>query len=253
MVEKKLVVDIDTNPHLARGELLRFATRFQGLGVIIKVESALRKFGYGLIEVLHDVGFSVFADTKFASIRSTNRDDAIRIGEYRPEFVTIKADVEKEGMEGLYQGFLMQDPKVTNILAVTLLTSIDKRDCYAQKNMTPNAYVRSYTWRAMEVGVDGVVASAEEAAFLRKEFERTAFLRRELKKAQRRPIIATPGIRPEWTPDIPNDDQRRTATPAEAIKSGADLIIVGRPITLSDDPRGAAMRILEEMRLQNNT
>jgi orotidine-5'-phosphate decarboxylase len=83
----------------------------------------------------------------------------------------------------------------------------------------------------VESGLDGVVASAHEAAALRREFGNGI-------------LIVTPGIRPASSAP---DDQRRVVTPAEAIRFGADVLVVGRPITGADNLVEAAKSIIEEM------
>jgi orotidine-5'-phosphate decarboxylase len=65
--------------------------------------------------------------------------------------------------------------------------------------------------------------------------------------AKDRFFILTPGVRPSWSPE---GDQKRIATPAQAIRDGADLIVIGRPIIASPDPRGATERVLEEISAQ---
>ncbi len=88
---------------------------------------------------------------------------------------------------------------------------------------------------AQGAGIDGVVASVQEAKAIRKACG-TDF------------IIATPGVRPKVaTAEDQRDDQVRTATPREAIKAGADFVIVGRPILTAADPRGAAQSIVDEI------
>src|SRR5262249_10349445 len=90
-------------------------------------------------------------------------------------------------------------------------------------------------WLARQAGVDGVVASVQEARAIRKACGRDF-------------LIATPGIRPkESGARRKSDDQARTATPAEAIRAGADYLVVGRPIFAAADPRAAAQTILSEI------
>jgi orotidine-5'-phosphate decarboxylase len=88
---------------------------------------------------------------------------------------------------------------------------------------------------AKKAGVDGVVASVQEAKSIRKVCGRDF-------------LIVTPGVRPKVTngAEVP-DDQARTATPTEAIRAGADYLVVGRPILSADDPRGATQEIVEEI------
>jgi len=88
---------------------------------------------------------------------------------------------------------------------------------------------------AKRVGVDGVVASVQEARAIRKACGRDF-------------LIVTPGVRPqERSAASSSDDQARTATPAEAIRAGADFLVVGRPILTASDPRAVAQAIVEEI------
>jgi orotidine-5'-phosphate decarboxylase len=97
----------------------------------------------------------------------------------------------------------------------------------------PKSRVLKLAKLAVSTGVDGVVASVQEAKAIRK------LCGREF-------LIATPGVRPK-DPNAKQDDQARTATPREAIKAGADFVIVGRPILAAPDPRAAAQEIVDEI------
>ncbi len=123
----------------------------------------------------------------------------------------------------------------TRLLAVTILTSMD------QKTMrevgiggAPKAQVVKLAKLAQKAGVDGVVASVQEAKAIRKACGREF-------------LIVTPGVRPKDLRVGTKDDQSRTATPREAIKAGADFIVVGRPILSAADPRVAAQEIVDEI------
>jgi orotidine-5'-phosphate decarboxylase len=124
----------------------------------------------------------------------------------------------------------------TRVLAVTVLTSMDKA---ALREVgvggPPKSRVVKLAKLAQAAGIDGVVASSQEAKAIRKTCGPDF-------------IIATPGVRSKdkGAPDV-RDDQARTATPREAIRAGADFIIVGRPILAAPDPRAAAQRIVEEI------
>jgi orotidine-5'-phosphate decarboxylase len=121
----------------------------------------------------------------------------------------------------------------TRVLAVTILTSMDKG---ALREVgiggPPKSRVVKLAKLAQSAGVDGVVASSQEAKAIRKACGPDF-------------IIATPGVRPKGADQ--SDDQARTATPREAIKAGADFIIVGRPILAAPDPRAAAQSIVDEI------
>ena len=122
------------------------------------------------------------------------------------------------------------------LLAVTILTSMDQK---AIREVgiggPPKDRVLKLAKLAKRAGVDGVVASVQEARAIRKACGRDF-------------LIVTPGVRPkEKTLAANNDDQARTATPAEAIKAGADFLVVGRPILAAPDPRAAAQAIVDEI------
>lgn len=107
-------------------------------------------------------------------------------------------------------------------------TAIDAADALDIQKM-----VSLFAFRAMQMGLDGVVASANEAAGIRKTLGPDF-------------LIVTPGIRPTWE-KIVSDDQKRTATPAEAIRAGSDCLVIGRPIMENDSPSDAAKRIADEI------
>src|SRR5258708_784512 len=114
----------------------------------------------------------------------------------------------------------------SRLLAVTILTSMDQK---AMREVglggTSQARVLKLAQLAKKAGVDGVVASVKEARAIRKACGRDF-------------LIVTPGVRPkEKSAAAKDDDQARTATPAEAIRAGADFLVVGRPILAASDPR----------------
>jgi orotidine-5'-phosphate decarboxylase len=120
----------------------------------------------------------------------------------------------------------VRDKGPLKILAVTVLTSLDRGDlddlgfaCDVDK------LVLSRARRALETGVDGIVSSGLEAPMIRREIGQ-------------RLLVVTPGIRP--VENKPADDQKRTVDVAQAFNNGADYIVVGRPIRQAPDPRGAA-------------
>jgi orotidine-5'-phosphate decarboxylase len=122
------------------------------------------------------------------------------------------------------------------LLAVTILTSMDQK---TMKEVgisgASKLRVTKLAQLAKSAGVDGVVASVQEAKAIRKACGRDF-------------LIVTPGVRPkEKTAAAEQDDQARTATPTEAIRAGADFLVVGRPILAAADPRAAAQSIVEEI------
>jgi len=124
----------------------------------------------------------------------------------------------------------------SRLIAVTVLTSMDQKAMHeAGIAGTPLTRAVRLAQLAKRCGVDGVVASVQEAKAIRKACGRDF-------------LIVTPGVRPlEKTGGKKKDDQARTATPAEATHAGADYIVVGRPITAAADPRVAAQAIVDEI------
>jgi orotidine-5'-phosphate decarboxylase len=118
------------------------------------------------------------------------------------------------------------------ILGVTVLTSLSGQDlAEIGYGMGVEALIERRVRQAVDAGVDGVVASPHEAALARRiggpDF-----------------LVVTPGVRPAGAA---MDDQARTATPADALANGASHLVIGRPITAAEDPRGAALAIAREM------
>jgi orotidine-5'-phosphate decarboxylase len=147
------------------------------------------------------------------------------------KFVTVHGDEEimRKAVEGRGESDFLK------IFAITVLTSLDnaalRKMGYA---LTVEELVDLRVRKAIECGVDGIIASPlDHPDEIRKLAQHNGLL------------IATPGIRPAGRAV---DDHKRAATPAEAIESGADYLIVGRPIIAQDDPAKAALAIIAEMR-----
>jgi len=122
------------------------------------------------------------------------------------------------------------------LLAVTLLTSMDAKTVReVGLGGPPNSRVLKLAKLSQKAGVDGVVASVQEAKAIRKACGRDF-------------LIVTPGVRPKGSAaELKKDDQARTATPREAIRAGADFIVVGWPILAAADPCTAAQEIVDEI------
>lgn len=186
--------------------------------------------GNELIEPFVGEGIRVFLDLKFTDIRETVKravEASVRKG---ASFITVDTHLEAVQAAVEAKG---SSPDV-KILTVTLLTSLDEdylKNQIRSTFTTPQEYVLHKTRLARSVGCDGVIASGREAAAIRREVG-SDFL------------IVTPGIRPAGTSA---DDQRRTATPEEAVRAGADYLVVGRPIARARSPRDMAQRIADEM------
>ncbi|MEK9735342.1 MAG: orotidine-5'-phosphate decarboxylase, partial [Paracoccaceae bacterium] len=195
-----------------------------GLGMLTSGGLALAN------ELKLEHGKRIFLDMKLFDIGATVEHAVRGIAQYDIDFLTVHGDphVVRAAKEGASKSNM-------KILAVTILTSLDRDDLDA--NLMKAGDIRHLVIeraeRAFEAGADGVIASPQEAGFIR-----------ALSSAKKK-LIVTPGVRPKGAA---LGDQKRIATPAEAIANGADHIVVGRPIWQSNDPRQAAQSILQDIR-----
>ncbi|WP_324752600.1 orotidine-5'-phosphate decarboxylase [Roseovarius sp. Pro17] len=180
-------------------------------------------------ELKTEHGKRIFMDLKLFDIGATVEAAVRGLAQFDLDFLTVHGDphVVRAAAEGA-------SGQLTKILAVTILTSLDRADLDAgliEPGDIPDL-VCIRAARAFEAGADGVIASPQEAALIR-----------TLPEAEGR-LIVTPGVRPDGSP---LGDQKRVATPAQAIADGADHIVVGRPIWAADDPAAAAADILASL------
>ncbi|QYX56918.1 orotidine-5'-phosphate decarboxylase [Roseovarius sp. SCSIO 43702] len=180
-------------------------------------------------ELKQEHGKRIFLDMKLFDIGATVEAAVRGLAQFDLDFLTVHGDphvvrAAREGAGG----------SGTKILAVTILTSLDRDDLDAGMMRAGDIpdLVAERAGRAFEAGADGVIASPQEAAMIR-----------ALPQAADR-LIVTPGVRPSGS-DL--GDQKRVATPAQAIADGADHIVVGRPIWSAAAPRAAARAILAEL------
>jgi len=185
--------------------------------------------GLAYARSLVDSGKHVFLDLKLHDIGNTVSQGVRSRARIGPTFLTVHAYPQTmraavEAREGALR-----------ILAVTVLTSYDDGDLAAAGyDTTVGKLAARRAAQAREIGVDGLVCSAEEATPLRSI-------------AGAKMALVTPGIRPAGSE---SGDQKRIMTPARAIAAGADYLVVGRPILAAADPRAAAESIVAEIALQ---
>ena len=233
-IEERLIVSADFNPKDfgelkgVETQILSLAKDLQGLGVYIKVNSALRAIGYELITKIHDLGLKVFADLKLNDIPNTMQTDAEFLKEFKPEILTVMCSSGIKGMCSVQE--VLKD--TTEVLGVTILTSLDNKNCQSIFSCSPEEGAIKFAKIAKIAGFDGIILSPQEVQIV--------------KQLNLKLTLNTPGVRPLWTA-IKNDDQSRILTPTKAIQNGVDRIIVGRPITQSQNAREAVLKILEEI------
>lgn len=233
---ERLIVAADFKPTTpqgriwARSQVMRLADSLYGTGVYIKVNSILRSEGYGLINELHLRGLRVFADLKLFDISSTLATDGALLREMRPELLTTVCSTGVLAMQAL-----KAELPDTEVLGVTVLTNLTDEDSKAMFTCTTAEAVDRFAQFAEDAKIDGLISSAKEVEILRAKFGILFSLN-------------TPAIRPVWA-SVAGDDQNpeRSVTPSEAIKAGADRIVVGRPIVRARRPYDAAMRTIEEI------
>lgn len=228
MSDDRLIVAIDL-PDAVSG--LKLA---QALGDTV----GFYKIGLGMLtggglalanELKQDHGKRVFLDMKLFDIGATVEAAVRGLARFDLDFLTVHGDphVVRAAMQGAAGSR-------TKILAVTVLTSLDRADLDAaliRPGAIPDLVVERAA-RAFEAGADGVIASPQEAALIHR-----------LPEAAGR-LIVTPGVRPTGSA---MGDQKRVETPAAAIAAGADHIVVGRPIWQAADPAAAARAVLAEL------
>ncbi len=228
MPDDRLIVALDV-PHAVAGlelaKKLGDSVGFYKIGL-----GMLTGGGLGLAnELKQEHGKRIFLDMKLFDIGATVEAAVRGLAQFDLDFLTVHGDphvvaAAKQGAAG----------SAMKILAVTILTSLDRADLDAALIQSGDIadLVQVRAGRAFDAGADGVIASPQEAASIRALPEAVGKL------------IVTPGVRPAGAA---LGDQKRVATPAQAIANGADHVVVGRPVWQSKDPLAAARAIVTEM------
>ena len=183
--------------------------------------------GVAFVRELIDEGKEVFLDLKLYDIPETVRRATVQVARTGVRFLTVHAvgSVMRAAVEGRGDSGLQ-------LLGVTVLTSFGPEDLEdLGTTQTIPELVERRARKAVSLGIDGIVASPLEAAALRQSLGP-------------KPILVTPGVRSAgaaW------GDQKRVATPAAAMRDGADYLVIGRQITRAADPAAEAARILDEI------
>lgn len=198
-------------------ERLGDSVRFYKIGLELFTSGSY----FELAEWLAGRDKKIFADLKFYDIPETVRRAVANLRGRGVTFATV------HGHRSILEAAAAAKGEV-KILAVTVLTSFDRRDLDEMgATVGLEELVLSRARAAAESGCDGVIASGLEAAGLKTSFGA-------------RLLVVTPGIRPASQGGAASDDQKRTVDVAQAFRNGADYIVVGRPIRDAADPRGAA-------------
>lgn len=198
---------------------LREAVQFYKVGLELVTSGG----GFELIDwLVEEQGKKVFADLKLYDVPETVAAAVRQLRRRRIAFTTV------HGNDSILKAACREQGDL-GILAVTVLTSLDQRDLEEMGyRVNVHDLVISRARRALEIGCAGVIASGQEARPLKDAFGEDL-------------ILVMPGIRPAG--NRPADDQKRVVTVEEAIRNGADYIVVGRPIRNAPDPYEAALQV----------
>ena len=184
--------------------------------------------GPSVVKALHDKGFEVFLDLKFHDIPNTTAQAVCAAADLGVWMVNVHASGGRKMMETCVQR-LKAGNYSTQLIAVTVLTSMGREDLKdLGLDIEPFEQVKRLAKLTQESGLDGVVCSAQEAKMLRE------ILGQDF-------ALVTPGIRPVGSNA---DDQKRIVTPKQAMIDGSTHLVIGRPITQSENPNQTLRDIL---------
>ncbi len=232
---ERLIVALDVD---AQEEAFALVDELSSVVDIFKVGIApFTGYGSALVEKINKKGKKVFLDLKFHDIPNTVKN-AARVSAMQGVFMTNfhclgGRRMLEAAVEGAKEGSAKAGENPPILLGVTVLTSMDEREMKGiGLSGRLEEKVIEFAKMAADSGLDGVVASAREAAGIKEKIGKDF-------------VVVTPGVRPVWAAA---GDQKRIVTPRKAVQNGADYVVVGRPIIKADDPAEAAKRIIEEMK-----
>jgi len=240
-VKDKLIVALDVSTVAEANKLISELKDVVGM---FKVGSRLfASAGPAFVKSIVDGGNKVFLDLKFHDIPHQVAGAARVAAELNVTLFTLHAsggtEMMRRAVDAVCEVAEQKRTTRSKILAVTVLTSIDATTlAQIGTKGSPSEAVERLVRLAAIAGVDGVVSSPNEATAIR-SFTKPNFL------------IVTPGIRP--SDSTTTDDQKRVATAANALRAGANYLVVGRPITSASDPARAAQAIVDELAAVENS
>ena len=219
---RPIFVAIDT-PDLERARALAHAVRDHAGGIKLGLEFFCHNGRAGVMDIAHE-GLPLFLDLKLHDIPNTVAKSILALGPLAPAILTVHA----AGGRAMMEDAKASAPAGTKVVAVTMLTSLDRGDLVATGvGGTAAEQVERLAALAREAGLDGIVCSGQEVARVREAWPDG--------------FLIVPGIRPA---DAASADQKRTITPRAAIDAGASILVIGRPVTAAEDP-AAALRAIE--------
>ena len=229
MSDPKIIIALD---YPTAAPALALVDRLQPSLCRLKVGKELfTASGPALVEQLMKRGFDIFLDLKFHDIPNTTAQACKAAAALGVWMVNVHALGGRKMLEAAREA-ITNSKHHPKLIAVTVLTSMAQQDMTELGiDASPAELVLRLATLARDSGLDGVVCSAQEAALLRRHCGQDF-------------CLVTPGIRPS---DAKADDQARTMTPQAALGSGADYLVIGRPITQAADPLQALKSIAKEI------
>jgi len=184
--------------------------------------------GPAIVQAVAATGAKIFLDLKLHDIPNTVAKAVAAAGELGVAMLSVHLS----GGNAMLKAAMEAKPPNLSLLGVTVLTSATQEtlgEIGVAAEMSE--HVLRLAELGQQIGINGLITSPREVGLLRQR------LGSEI-------VLVTPGVRPAWAAA---DDQKRFTTPSEAIKNGADYMVIGRPITAAADPRAAVERVVEEL------
>jgi len=218
-VDPKVVIALDYDDKI---QALAFIEQLDPKICRLKIgKEMFTHFGPDFVKLIVAKGFDVFLDLKFHDIPNTVAKAVKSAADLGVWMVNVHASGGSRMMKAAKAALEPYGDKAPLLIAVTVLTSMEQNDlAELGLDITPAEQVKRLALLTKASGLDGVVCSSHESEELK------SLLGQSFK-------LITPGIRPEGAV---SDDQRRIKTPKQAIDSGSDYLVIGRPITQADDP-----------------
>ncbi len=233
-MKERLIIALDVDTAKEAMELVRLLGSHVGMFKVgLQLFTAM---GPGIIEMIHAHGSRIFLDLKLHDIPNTVARTCRVLTGYGVDMFNVHASggfaMMQKAREAVFEEAEKKGIIKPALIAVTVLTSLD-RDELAEAGFagTPEETAVKLALLAQRAGLDGVVSSPRETGLIRDACG-SKFL------------IVTPGVRPAFSE---SGDQKRTATPREAVAAGSSCLVIGRPVTAAADPLEAVEKIIAEM------
>ena len=226
-MDNRVIIPLD----LEYSAAIDMASNFDPSNCRLKIGSQLfTSSGPKIIKELDSRGFEIFLDLKFHDIPNTVYEAVRSAADLGVWMINVHASGGKNMLEASKNALIdFDEPPL--LISVTLLTSLSENSIQEIGLNNLSEQVLRLAKLSHECELDGVVCASSDTVIIKQEFGKEF-------------ITVTPGIRPDQSN---LNDQSRVSTPSEAVKNGSDFLVIGRPITESDDPTGALKDIYKQI------